>query len=239
MQKLPCHIAIIPDGNRRWAEKERKHRSEGHIEGVERFREISKAVFEIGIPYFTFLAASEYNLKKRNPSEVQLLVSLLQHELEEKSTLENCLESEIRVRVIGNWYNILHNDGLLHSIQLLQNRTREFDQHFLTILFGYSGTHELSDAVKTICKYHPKHIDEEVLRRALWTHDLPPYDLIIRTGACEEGLNWTHNSLGFLTSLLAANAKIFSPPTLWPDFTVGMFRRAVAYYSKAPRRFGV
>ena len=140
-------------------------------------------------------------------------------------------------KIIGNWYDILLDNGLLHSIQLLQNHTQEFNQHFLTILFGYSGVREMLEAVRKICKSQPKHIDEEVLKRALWTHDLPPVDLIIRTGACEEGLNWSHNSSGFMM-YLAANAKVFSPPTLWPDFTADTFRVAITDYSKTPRRLG-
>ncbi len=238
--QLPLHVAIIPDGNRRWAKERGRPGFEGHIEGAKRFREISQATFEIGIRYFTFWAASEDNLRKRGIDEVGQLVSLFRRELERGQTLSNCLKNKIRFRTLGSWYGIVKDERLLSVILALQERTRKFDQHFLTILFGYSGVHEMVEAVKTVCKLPPGRIerfDEEVLRKLLWTHDLPPVDLIIRTGACEEGPNWSHSSSGFMM-LRSANAKIYSPSTPWPDFTVDMFRQTIADFSKTSRRLG-
>ena len=238
--QLPLHVAIIPDGSRRWARERGKPEFEGYIEGAKRFREIGRVAFEEGIRYFTFWVISDNNLRERDPAKVTQLVSLFRRELETRRTLVNCLKNEIRFRTLGSWNRIVNNQRLLNAIQALQERTKEFNRRYLTILFGYSGVHEMVEAIKMICKLPPGSIErfnEEVLKKALWTRDLPPVDLIIRTGACEEGSYWSHNSLGFMM-LLAANAKTYSPPTLWPDFTVEMFRQAVTDYSKAPRRFG-
>ncbi len=238
--QLPMHVAIIPDGNRRWAKEHGKSEFEGYIEGTKRFREVSRAAFEMRISYFTLWFMSEDNLKKRNSVKVTQLISLFRRELETRRTLDNCLKNEIRFRTFGSWNRVVNNPRLLNAIQTLQERTKEFDQRSLTILFGYSGVHEMIEAVKGVCKLPPGSIerfDEEILKKALWTRELPPVDLIIRTGACEEGPNWSHNSSGFMM-LLAANAKTFSPPTLWPDFTVEMFRQTVVDYSKSRRRFG-
>ena len=233
---LPKHVLIIPDGNRRWAEEHGKSRSDGYLEGVRRFREISKTAFEMGILYFTFWAASASNLKRRNPAEVQVLVSLLRHELEKKSTLENCLKRKIRFRVIGNWFEASHGTCLLHAIQTLQDQTKIYGQYFLTILFGYSGVEEGEEGTKQVCKHPPKHFDGKALKRAVWTRDLPEVDLMIRTGT--ERQNWTHNSDGILNPWLAPNSRVFSPQVLWPDFTADDFRRTIIVFSEIPRRLG-
>jgi undecaprenyl diphosphate synthase len=238
--QFPTHVAVIPDGNRRWARERGRLGFEGHIEGAKRFREISKVAFKMGVHYFTFWAASEDNLRNRDIAEVTQLVLLFRRELERKQTLDNCLKNGIRFKTLGGWHRIVDDQCLLNAILALQERTKEFDQRFLTVLFGYSGEREMIETVKRVCKLslgNIERLDGEVLKNALWTRELPPVDLIIRTGACEEGPNWSHNSSGFMM-LLAANAKTFSPPTLWPDFTVEMFRQVVADYSKVPRRFG-
>ncbi len=237
LDHLPKHVLIIPDGNRRWAEREGKHCSQGHIKGAERFREISRAAFEMGIPYFTFWAASVGNLVKRNPSEIKLLVSLFRHEIEDRNTRESFIKNQVRFRVIGKWYEILGDKNLLNSIRFLQESTQEFKQHFLTILFGYSGVDEWVEAMGWILKNPPGQIDEGTLRKALWTYDLLPVDLVIRTGV--EKQNWTHNSAGILNPWLTPDSQIFSPQILWPDFTAEMFRHAVENYSEISRRFGV
>lgn len=237
---LPKHVAIIPDGSRRWARERGRPGFEGHIEGAKRFREIGKIAFEMGIRCFTFWVLSEDNFRNRSLAEVTQLVSLFRRELETRRTLDNCLENEIRFKTLGSWNRIVNDSRLLNAVNALQERTKEFNRHSLTILFGYSGVREIVEAAKKVCKLPPgsiEHFNEGVLKNALWTRELPPVDLIIRTGACEEGPYWSHNSSGFMM-LLAANAKTFSPPTLWPDFTVETFRQTIIDYSKITRRFG-
>lgn len=212
----PKHVLAVPDGSRRWAEKHGRPRFEGHLEGAKRFREISKSALEMGIPYFTFWAASYNNLTKRSHSEVQALFSLLRHELEAENTLSDMLEGKVKFRVIGDWFEAKHDTYLLDVIRHLERKTRDFSQHHLTLLFGYNGTAK----------------ELGIMRSAL-----PPVDLMIRTASCEEGPNWTHNSCG-LMALLADDGRLYSPPTFWPDFTTDRFRKVVEEFSKVSRRHG-
>lgn len=239
---LPKHVLIIPDGNRRWANQQNLPRSEGHIEGMKRFREISRAAREMGISHFTFWAASKKNLKERKDHEILILILLLRQELERPNTLKDFLENQTRFRVLGEWYEILHSHHFLHLrdlrhlIQSIQERTQSLDRHFLTILFGYSGASELDEAERKICRQPPGHIKPGIFRRMLETHELPPVDLVIRTGT--ERPNWTHISDGILNPWFTPDSQIYSPQILWPDFTAKMFRQTIVDYSKTPRRFG-
>lgn len=240
IQNLPVHVLVVPDGNRRWARNRGTSDSNGHSEGAKRFRENSKLAFKMGIKYFTFWAASAGNLVKRNPMEIKVLASLFRHEIEDRHIRENFLKNQVRFRVIGKWYEILGDNNLLNSIRFLEDCTREFNQHFLTILFGYSGEDEWMDSVERIFRNPPGQIDRETLRGALrktvWTHDLPPVDLMIRTGG--EKRDWTHNSAGILNPWLTPDSQIFSPRILWPDFLPDIFRQTIDDYSKTTRRFG-
>ncbi len=241
MQNLLKHVLVIPDGNGRWATQRSLPRYEGHIKGVERFREISKVAREMGIS-FAFWAASGANLRGRNHIEVLNLVLLLQQELERQDTLSCLLENRIRFRVLGDWHKILYPSHfprlghLLHLIHFLQEQTRKFDQNHLTILFGYSGEDELMWAVREDRKRRPKHFDERTFKRGFWTSGLPLVDLIIRTGA--ERPNQTHTSDGIFNPWFTPESQIFISTTLWPDFTEKEFREFVVDYSKTPRRLG-
>ncbi len=240
--QLPMHVAIIPDGNRRWAKERGKPGFEGHLEGAKRFREISKTAFEMGIRYFTFWGASIDNLEKRSPEEVRFLVELLKEELGNGRFLRECLENKIRFRMPGMWHEILKDEALFRIVANVEGKTCCFNGRHLTLLFGYSGEQEMIEAISDLCESakdgfnYPK-INAGWIKSFLRTCFLPPVDLVVRTGACEEGPNWSHNSSGFMIWLVT-DAKVYSPPTLWPDFTVEMFRQTIADYSKAPRRFG-
>jgi undecaprenyl diphosphate synthase len=203
------------------------------------FQEISRAAFKMGIPYFTFWAASEKNLIGRDPTEVRFLVSLFCEKLESERTFKECSKYGVRVKVSGRWNEILKNERLLRAITAIERKTQMFNKHYLTLPFGYSGKQEMLLLIRDFCEralYGKSSPTIEELNGRMISGS-PPVDLIIRTGACEEGLNWSHNSSGFMM-WLAADAKVFSPPTLWPDFTVEMFRKTIVDYSKALRRFG-
>jgi len=231
------HIAVIPDGNRRWAKKHGLKPYKGHSKGLETFRKITDAIFKAGIPYFTFWAASEDNLRKRKAVEVQFLVFLLLQELKSKELLKKCQENEIRLRILGNWHKILENDQLLKVINTIEGKTFRFERHHLTLLFGYDGRREMIETIQKIKrnKLNPEQIDENVIKNSLWTCNLPPVDLVIRTG--EEKPNWAHYSSGFMM-WDTANAKLFFTETLWPDFSEEMLQEIIGNFSKNPRKFG-
>lgn len=238
----PKHVLIILDGHRRWAKVKDRPRSESYQIGAERFREVSRAAFKMGISYVTFWLASGKNLKEREPQEIMILILLLRQELENTDTLQNLIKNQTRFRVLGDWHEILHArhfsylHDLQHLIQSIQVRTEKFDRHFLTLLFGYSGASELDEAERRMCEQPSRNIKPGILRRMLETRDLPPVDLIIRTGA--EKPNQTHVSDGIFSPWLTPNSQLFSPQVLGPDFTAEMFQQAVRDYSEIPRRFG-
>jgi undecaprenyl diphosphate synthase len=204
---------------------------------MQRFREISRVAFEMGIRCFTFFAASENNLRGKSTTEISTFLLSLRQELESKDTLGLCLKKKVRVRVIGGWCEILHNSKLLGAISFLEERTKLFSQHFLTILFGYSGMGELLDCIRTIIKQRPgQQVNEAVLKKVLWTGALPSVDLMIKTGS--EPPDWGCNKSGILNPWLTPDTRIFSSQVLWPNFTAGIFRQIIAAFSKAPRRLG-
>jgi undecaprenyl diphosphate synthase len=239
-------VAIIPDGNRRWAAGRGLSSSEGHREGGKNFREISDAAFKLGVKYFTFWVASEDNLLKRNPLEIKFLVSLFKEELESEETLRRCREGETRLRVLGRWNEILENRGLRNAVASIEDSTRHFDKHCLTLLFGYDGRRELLEAIKNICEktgsgakpmpLPPDWINMDTVTNTLWTGSLPPVDLVIRSGE-DDGDGWAHYSSGFMM-WTAADAKVFFTEKPWPDFSRSMFHEVISDYNKSRRRFG-
>ena len=227
----PQHIAIIPDGNRRWAKQKGLLAWKGHGEGVKRFREIYKQAFELQVPFVTFWAASEDNLTKRDLIEVKFLLTLLKSELEDKDAIEKLSKNEARVRVIGNWRGIIENKELTKSIDLLQKETENYSKFNLTILFGYDGRREMLEAIKKIAADKPAGTDYDLIKQNLWTHDLPQVDLVIRTGG------EPHWSAGFMM-WHTTDSQFYFTETLWPDFGKEEFQNALDDYARRERRFG-
>jgi len=232
MRNLPNHIAIIPDGNRRWARRHNILPWKGHEEGVERFHEIADAAFKRHIPYLTFWAASEDNLTKRSKREVSFLVSLLQTWIQKELDTKDFLKHEARFRFIGRWKQLLHGAKKLETlVRTLEEQTKQCDKHDLTILFGYDGQREMIEAIKQIKNDPAAEVNEVTLREALPTGILPPVDLVIRTGG------EPHWSAGFMM-WQTANAQLSFTKTLWPDFKIKEFETILDDFSKRERRFG-
>lgn len=228
----PNHIAIIPDGNRRWAKQNKFLPWHGHEKGIRRFREIANAVFDRHIPYLTLWAASEDNLTKRSKREVRFLIALLtdwiQKEIDEKEFLRN----GIRIRFIGCWKQILPNhDKLARLIGALEAQTKDLKKNNLTILLGYDGRREMIEAIQQLQKNKTHEVTDKILRDALWTGVLPPLDLVIRTGG------EPHWSAGFMM-WQAANAQLAFTKTLWPAFKTKELEEILIDFSKRGRRFG-
>ena len=241
-QKLPQHVAVIPDGNRRWARLRGLPDEDGHREGRSVFHKISKTAFNLGIPYFTFWAMSEDNHAKRNAIEISSLVSLLKGALESNWT-QDLFENQIRFRVRGKWRELTTTKNLARLIDNLEKKTRAFQKHNLTIMLGYDGTTELVETVQKnlylwfikLTREPSQPLDFETIRRAAWGGELPRVDLVIRTG--EKDDDWSHNSSGFMM-LHTANSEIHSSKTLWPDFSEQEFKKILGEYGQRERKFG-
>ena len=150
--QVPRHIAVIPDGNRRWARSRGLPPGEGHRRGVKNFHDIMDRAFLRGISCFTFWAASEDNLTKRSRLEVKLLVTLLRSELASKEFKERLMRDKVRIRFVGRWNEILHDAGLAKEIHAIEAKTAHFKGSHLTVLFGYDGRQEMVAAVKEISR---------------------------------------------------------------------------------------
>jgi undecaprenyl diphosphate synthase len=231
---LPQHIAIIPDGNRRWARSRGLPAGEGHRRGVRQFHEIMDEAFLRGIPRLTFWAASEDNLVKRSRLEVKLLVTLLRNELLSREFRERLVRDKVHVRFVGRWNEILHDAGLAKEIRAAEAETAHFTDSCLTILFGYDGRKEMAAAIGKLAR-SKKTVSVDAIGRALWTGFLPPVDLVIRTG--EEQAGWTHWSSGFMM-WLTAQSQFYFTKTFWPGFGVAEFSKALKEFGERERRMG-
>jgi len=229
------HIAIIPDGNRRWAERKGVPLYEGHRIGVQTTEKIFEKALELKIPYLTFWAASYDNLLKRSQEEVKFLINLINEEF--KGLLEDARvhKNEVKVRILGRFREVLP-PKTLKIIEKLIEKTEKYNIFFLTFLLAYNGTDEMVEAIKKISqafKGSTIKITGEIIKSFLWTRDLPPVDLVIRTG-CEED---PHNSAGFMMWHTAYSQYYFTK-TLYPDFSAEEFEEAIKNYLKRERRFG-
>lgn len=230
-KKLPAHVAIIPDGNGRWAEARGLPREEGHRRGTEAVREAIRTAHELGIAMVTMYAFSHENWQ-RPPAEVSAIMALLEQYM--KTETEELVENGIRIEVIG------HVDALSPAIQLqleeLRRRTETNDEMRLAFALSYSGRGEIVDAARAIARevesgrLDPDAIDEKTMHDHLYLPDWPDPDLLIRTGD-------EHRISNFLL-WQAAYTELYVTPTLWPDFTKSDFVDALEAYQQRERRLG-
>ena len=228
---IPRHVAIIPDGNGRWAESRGLPRSVGHSRGTEVVREVVRAAHELGIKQLTLYAFSTENWE-RPRDEVEAIMGLLDHYISEES--EELDANGIQVRTIGRLHVL--KPGLQRSVRTLVTRTASNDQMVLTFALSYSGRAEIVDAVRAIARrvesggFDQEAIEEKDIREVLYAPDLPDPDLLIRTGA-------EHRISNFLLWQIAYT-ELWMTDALWPDFTKQDLVEAVAEYQRRERRFG-
>lgn len=227
---LPNHIAIIPDGNRRWAKTQRLNAWEGHTEGVKRFWDSSEYLHDSGINHVTYWAASYSNLKKRSKIEVRFLMKLLEEEIFKPEILERCLRNKVRVHVIGEWREFIKSKKLIDSIEKIERETAKFAKKTLNFLFAYDGQREMLAAANAFAKSGAQ-ATEKSLRTELWTGVLPDVDLVIRTGG------EPHWSAGFMM-WLTANTEFYFTETLWPAFKNAEIKKAIDLFDRRERRLG-
>jgi len=229
------HVAIIPDGNRRWAQRRGIPLNEGHRIGIETTQKIFEKALELKIPHLTFWAASYDNLIKRSREEVNFLIKLITQEFQRLLKDARVHKNEVKIRILGRFGEILP-PKTLKVIEKLMEKTEKYDIFSLTFLLAYNGTDEMVEAIRRITKAFREStikISGEVIKSFLWTRDLPPVDLVIRTG-CEGD---PHNSAGFMMWHTAYSQYYFTK-TLYPDFTPKEFEKAIKDFVKRERRRG-
>ena len=225
--ELPRHVAVIMDGNRRWARNRGASEIEGHAAGVEAIREILRHAVRREIPVLTLYAFSRENWA-RTDDEVVGLFGLLESAI--RNETEELRAQGVRVRLLGRLEEL--PEATRQSILSALDATAGGDRLVLNIAFNYAGRTELVDAVRTIVRsgVAPEAIDEATVAGALYTGGLPDPDLVIRTGG-EQRLS------NFLI-WQSAYAEFLTTDTLWPDFGPADLDLALAEYASRTRRFG-
>ncbi len=225
MEKIiPQHIAIIMDGNGRWAKKRGLARSFGHVEGAKALRRIIEYLPKIGVKYLTVYAFSTENWN-RSEEEVSTLMSLFLKYI--KNERKSMIKNGIRFYVSGRKNNVSQN--LLSEIEKLQEETKNNERLTLNIAFNYGGRAEIIDAVNKIIETDEKNIDEKIFSKYLY-NSFPDPDLVIRTsGECRIS--------NFLLWQIAYS-ELYITDILWPDFDEKEIDKAIENYSKRDRRFG-
>ena len=224
------HLAIIPDGNRRWAKAHLLLPWQGHEQGVKRFWEIAQAAVDLDIKYLTLWAASYSNLAKRTKKEVSVLFGLMRSELQKPELRKQFEDTETRLRIFGEWEQFIDDEKLIVDVKEFTDHTKKFSKLNLTILFGYDGQREMLSAISKL-KDSGEEVSEENLRKNLWIGDLPDVDLVIRTGG------EPHWSAGFMM-WLTANSQFYFTETLWPDFKTEQLKTAIESFNSRQRRLG-
>ena len=225
--ELPTHVAIIMDGNRRWARAHGVSEMEGHAAGVEGIREIIRHTVRRGVPVLSLYAFSRENWA-RSDEEVAGLFMLLEKAIRNETA--ELKAQGARVRLLGRLEELPASSQ--ESIRQALAETAGGERLQLNIAFNYSGRTELVDAARRLAKagLRPDQIDEETLAGALYTAGLPDPDMVIRTGG-------DHRLSNFLI-WQAAYAEIYVTPTLWPDFGPAELDAAIDEYASRQRRFG-
>lgn len=228
VRDIPRHLAIIMDGNGRWAKKRFLPRVAGHREGVETVRRVVKACIERGIEYLTLFAFSSENWR-RPPEEVSFLMNLFVAALERE--VDKLHANGVRLRVIGDL--AAFDDRLVALIRTAEARTAGNRRLTLTIAANYGGRWDLLQAINAMVLAHPEkagHYDETDLAPFLALADAPEPDLFIRTGGEQRISNFLLWQLAY--------TELFFTDKFWPDFDDVLLDEAIASYRRRERRFG-
>lgn len=228
---VPNHVAIILDGNGRWAKKKGMPRTYGHVKGCENLEKICSVAKELGVKYLTVYAFSTENWK-RSKEEVDALMKLF------RSYMKKCIkisrDNKMQVRVIGD--PTAFEPDLQEKIKELEEYSSQYDELYFQIALNYGSRDEIRRAVQKMAedvkaeKLNPEEISEQTISDYLDTKGLPDPDLLIRTSG-EERLS------NFLMWQLAYTEFYFTD-VAWPDFDKAEFEKAIAKYNQRDRRFG-
>lgn len=230
-EKLPQHIAIIMDGNGRWAAKRGIPRSAGHKAGAEALEEIIEAGRKMGIRHLTFYAFSTENWK-RSEEEVGAIMALLRNYL--KNYFTRFLKDNLRLKVIGDIGRL--DEDIQEQIRNIESLSKDKDGMTVHMALNYGGRDELRRGIQKIAEevagatLLPNEITEAVIEASLDTAGTPDPELVIRTSGEARISNFLLWQIAY--------AEFYFTDTLWPDFGAEDLKKAVAYYQNRDRRFG-
>ena len=231
MNAVPKHVAIIMDGNGRWAQSRNLDRTQGHIEGVKRVEDISEIAYEMGVKVLTLFTFSTENWS-RPESEVSILMQILANSLRKKIT--KLKETNMKFQTIGRRDPI--PKSVLDAIDNVVEETKHNTGLVLNLALNYGSRIEIVEAIKSIAsqvrdnKLNPEGISEAHVSNALYTKGLPDPDLLIRTSGEKRISNFLLWQLSY--------AEFYFTEKYWPEFDKEEFRKAILEYQNRERRFG-
>lgn len=231
--KLPNHVAIIPDGNRRWAKERNLKPWEGHVAGAERIEELVRKALEMKIKNISFWGSSVDNLKKRPFLEKKALLGIYEKYFKKLMDSEEIHQNKAKINIIGSWREQFP-ESLKRILEEGIEKTKNYNEYNLNFFLAYNGDDEMLQAIKKISKKigdNVKKITPDIVKENLMTRDLPVVDFLIRTGG------EPHLSAGFMMWDLA-NAQLYFSKKLFPNFTKNDFEKAIEDFSQRGRRLG-
>ena len=231
-ERIPEHIAIIMDGNGRWASKKGKQRLDGHYEGVNSVKEVVECCVEFGVKYLTLYAFSTENWG-RPKDEVSGLMNLFSESIAVE--LGSLIEKGVRMRFMGKLDDL--SEDVRESIEIAEKLTSKNNILTVIVAINYSSRVEICDVVKNIAqdvkdeKIDVSKIDESLINSYLYVNDVPDPDLLIRTSGEERISNFLLWQIAY--------TELYFTSVQWPEFDKNEFKLAIEEYKKRNRRFGL
>ena len=228
---IPKHLAIIMDGNGRWAESKGKNRIHGHSHGVKAVREVVEEAVQLRVEYLTLYAFSTENWS-RPKEEIGVLMKLLVNTL--RSEFEKLLQNRIKLNVIGNISQL--PEIVQNELEYVMKQTQNNSEMTLTLALSYGGREELANVLKQLVIkvknniISAENINQSIINEHLYTQNLPDVDLLIRTSGEKRISNFMLWQIAY--------AELYFSKVLWPDFTKDHLHEALVSYQKRERRFG-
>ncbi len=232
-QHVPQHVAIIPDGNRRWAKERGLHPWDGHEVGAQMIEKIVHKARALNVKVLSFWGSSVENMTKRPLRERTELLRIYETYFHKLINSADIMEHRVRINVIGAW-RTQFPQKLVRILEDGIAKTQKHDAYTLNFFLAYSGDSEMVSAIQSLVDTYDNGADitKERVKEHLLTRDLPPVDYLIRTGG------EPHLSAGFMMWDIA-NAQLFFSQKMFPDFDGDAFADAIAEYGARARRFGV
>lgn len=231
-KNLPLHIAVIPDGNRRWARAKGMEPWKGHEAGAENLKKLIEKAHKIGIKHLSFWGSSIDNLTKRPFKEKKALLGIYERYFNRILEDESIDKNQVKINFIGKWEQQFPTK-LKNIIYKCINKTRNYERYILNFFLAYNGDDEMMEAMKKIAQKYAKgkKITKQLIKENLMTKDLPPVDLMIRTGG------EPHLSAGFMMWDVS-DAQLYFSMKNFPDFGENEFEEAIEDYQNRERRKG-
>jgi len=231
--KLPLHLGIILDGNRRWIKRKgMKETIKGHLAGYNNLKDIIHSIYSVGIKYLSIYALSTENAAKRSPKEINYLYKLLIKGIGDVLNEPLIKKKKVKVQILGHIEDL--SKKIIEKIEIINDYTKDFEDYYLNACILYDGQEEIVDAVKKIVKLGipNEKITKKVIKENLYTYNLPEADYIIRTGM-EDGARIS----GFLL-WDSSYAEFRFRRELWPDYNQKMLLEDLKEYIRRNRRKG-